>query len=75
MKQGIPVRASVMSSNPMNIRGVKSGVIRGRYNRSDESAKKGIIESAEKQENWMAVATANGVKVETARRWIQDKDV
>ena len=50
--------------------GVRRGSLRGSYNKCDPSSKRRIIECAEAHGNWKLVAEANGVKIQTARRWI-----
>ena len=52
-------------------RGVKRGTLRGSYKVCDENAKRRIIEAAERDGDWKAVAEANEVSLQTARRWIR----
>ena len=55
-------------------RGVKRGTLRGSYKTTDENASRRIIDTAERQGDWKAVADANEVNIQTARRWIRMND-
>ena len=52
-------------------RGVKQGTLRGSYKKTDAVARQRILECANKEGDWKAVAAANDVTIQTARRWIR----
>ena len=55
-------------------RGTKPGTKRGRYNRVSTQARKRIIESYKAGGDWKLTATANGVAVQTAYKYIRCPD-
>ena len=55
-------------------RGVRRGTLRGSYKVCDDNAKRRVIEAAEREGDWKAVAKANEVSLQTARRWIRIND-
>lgn len=57
-------------------RGVKTGTRRGKYTKTEstDEAKKRVIETAEKDGDWKAVAEANGIAFSTAYGWIRRAD-
>lgn len=54
-------------------RGVKTGTKRGKYTKicAKDSATNIILKAAENDENWKAVAEANGIPIQTAYGWIR----
>jgi transposase len=44
---------------------------RGKYEKSTELVRTRVISAAENGEDWVAVATANGVKKSTADKWVR----
>lgn len=51
-------------------RGVKKGCKRGKYEKSTELIRSRVITAKDNEEDWVAVASANGIKTATAYNWV-----
>lgn len=72
---GDPVAATAGGDGPTaRRRGTKLGTVRGRYNRVSIQARKRIIDTFNAGGDWKLTATANGVAVQTAYKYIRSPD-
>jgi hypothetical protein len=55
--------------------GVKQGSTRCKYEKASETVRKRIIAEFDNNEDWLAVATANGVKKSAAYNWTKTGSV